>query len=82
MTLAITLEEVVPLSEVEGESDLKVAFLETSDGESSDGKASDGKASDVLKDKWLGVDAKTTVWKENIDTCGNNMTCRDGAFKC
>ena len=71
---------------MEGESDLKVAFLETSDGESSDGessdgKASDGKASDGLKDKWLGVDAKTNIWKQNIDTCGNNMTCRDGAFK-
>jgi len=84
LTLAIALEEIVPLSEVEGESDLKVAFIETSDGKlivSSDGSivSSDGKPSEALKGKWGQINARTTVWKENKDFCGNNMTCSEEA---
>merc|ERR1712166_1360118 len=74
LTLAIALEELVPLSEVEGESDLKVAFIETSDG-----KLSDGKPSEALKYKWGQINARTTVWKENKDFCGNNMTYSEEA---
>merc|ERR1712166_706605 len=77
LTLAIALEEIVPLSEVEGESDLKVAFIETSDGKLI--VSSDGKPSEALKGKWGQINARTTVWKENKDFCGNNMTCSEEA---
>merc|ERR1712195_61553 len=76
LTLAIALEEIVPLSEVEGESDLKVAFIETSDGKlivSSDGSivSSDGKPSEAVRGRWGPLPPRTTVWKENKDFCGN-----------
>merc|ERR1711865_1169712 len=64
LTLAIALSADV--TALDSESDLEIISAPKNTNPSA-----------TLKDKWAPIDLRTTAWKADMDTCGNNKTCAD-----